>query len=183
VIFITAFLDRLHRGVLDAIDVFLALSENPSKIIHEFCDLIDAPHCELGPPADGEEHHAAIWWKDRGAPFWLERIAPKSEHLRHQRSYLDGEMEEDMRFYFRGPENELNLGVQNLRMFMQIAEGVDDATWEYHLRRGDYSNWFREVILDDDLAALAIRLGKDRNLSAKESREQLAKFILEKYDV
>jgi hypothetical protein len=182
VMFITAFLDRLHQDVLHGANIFLALSENPSKLMQQFCELSGAPRCVLSPPADGEAHQAAIWWREKGAPYWLKRIEPKGEHLRHQRTYLDGEMDEDMRFYFRGPENELNLGVQNLRMFMQIADGVDDATWEHHLRRGDYANWFREVILDDDLAALASRLEKDRKLSAQESREQLAKFILEKYD-
>jgi hypothetical protein len=27
-------------------------------------------------------------------------------------------------------------------IFLQIADGIDDATWEHHLRAGDYSAWF-----------------------------------------
>jgi hypothetical protein len=27
-------------------------------------------------------------------------------------------------------------------MFLQIADGIDDATWDFHLVCGDYSNWF-----------------------------------------
>jgi hypothetical protein len=42
--------------------------------------------------------------------------------------------------------------MQNLTLFVQIAEGVDDATWLHHLRAGDYSRWFRESIKDDGLA-------------------------------
>ncbi len=32
---------------------------------------------------------------------------------------------------------------------------MDDATWTHHLRRGDYSRWFREVIKDDGLVEAA----------------------------
>jgi hypothetical protein len=38
-------------------------------------------------------------------------------------------------------------------MFLQIAEGIDDETWMYHLKRGDYSSWFRECIKDVALAS------------------------------
>ena len=42
-------------------------------------------------------------------------------------------------FYFRGPENALNLRAQNLMIFLQMAAGVDEATWLHHLHAGDYS--------------------------------------------
>jgi hypothetical protein len=51
----------------------------------------------------------------------------------------------DKSFYFRGPAGNLNLRAQNLVLFNQMAEGVDDETWLYHLRRGDHSRWFREA--------------------------------------
>ncbi|HRK79510.1 MAG TPA: hypothetical protein PLQ95_13325 [Thiobacillus sp.] len=44
------------------------------------------------------------------------------------------------------------LQVQNLMVFCQTAEGIDETTWMYHLRRGDYSRWFRDAIKDDYLA-------------------------------
>ena len=37
-------------------------------------------------------------------------------------------------------------------LFMQMAEGVDDATWLYHLQQGDYVRWFRDKIKDEELA-------------------------------
>ena len=40
----------------------------------------------------------------------------------------------------------------NLTLFLQIADGVDDATWLYHLGRGEYSSWVREHIKDAGLA-------------------------------
>lgn len=48
-------------------------------------------------------------------------------------------------FVFRGPEGRLNLRAQTLVSFSQMAEGVDDDTWAFHLRCGDYSRWFQAV--------------------------------------
>jgi HAD superfamily hydrolase (TIGR01484 family) len=79
-------------------------------------------------------------------------------------------------FYFRGPDQKLNLRAQNLRVFAQLAEGVDDATWEFHLHRGDYSRWFADVIGASELAADTARLERD-NLSAAESRQQVVNLI------
>ncbi len=36
----------------------------------------------------------------------------------------------------------MNLKAQNLMIFLQIAEGIDDVTWMHHLRKKDYSDWF-----------------------------------------
>ena len=180
--FITAFLEQLHPDILETANLFLALSETPARLIQNYSSLIVVTPGALAPPQDGETHQAAIWWREKGPPTWLKRIEPKGEHLRHQRTYLDGEMDADMRFYFRGPDDKLNLGVQNLRMFIQVAEGLDDDTWLHHLKQGDYANWFREVIHDDELAAFACRVQKDPNLSAEESRQELAKYITQKYE-
>jgi hypothetical protein len=54
-------------------------------------------------------------------------------------------------FYFRGPESKLNLRAHNLRTVLQLAEGIDDETWMYHLRKGDYSGWFSSIIKDAEL--------------------------------
>ena len=55
----------------------------------------------------------------------------------------------------------MNLRAQNLNLFLQLGDGVDDATWLHHLRRGDYSRWFRDVIRDEELAAEASRVELD----------------------
>jgi hypothetical protein len=38
---------------------------------------------------------------------------------------------------------------------MQPAEGVDNDTWIVHLKRHDYSEWFKNALHDDELADLA----------------------------
>jgi hypothetical protein len=50
-------------------------------------------------------------------------------------------------------------------LFHQMAGGVDEATWLYHLRRGDYARWFAEAIKDDDLAELARQLQRQQGLT------------------
>ena len=74
---------------------------------------------------------------------------------RHTRKYAEGELGEDKSFYFRGPDNALNLRAQNLTIFLQMAEGVDDETWRHHLKNHDVSRWMREAIKDEALAGEA----------------------------
>jgi hypothetical protein len=58
---------------------------------------------------------------------------------------------------------------------------VDDGTWTHHLRRGDYSKWFREAIKDDVLADQASQIEKQADLSPAESRALIKKVISEHY--
>jgi hypothetical protein len=57
-------------------------------------------------------------------------------------------------------------------LFLQIGDGVDDETWTFHLRRGDYSRWIRSAIKDGELAD-EIQVLEDSTLSADESRERV----------
>jgi hypothetical protein len=87
----------------------------------------------------------------------------------------------DVSFYFRGPEGKLNLRAQNLKIFLQLAEGVDDETWLYHLQRGEYSHWFREVIKDEDLAAEARGIEQRADMPARETRALVRAAIEQRY--
>jgi hypothetical protein len=59
--------------------------------------------------------------------------------------------------------------------------GDDDTTWTYHLRRGDYSRWFRQAIKDDRLADEAARIEERTDLSASESRARIKAAIEQHY--
>jgi hydroxymethylpyrimidine pyrophosphatase-like HAD family hydrolase len=76
----------------------------------------------------------------------------EAQHRRHVRKYAEGELPPDRSFYFRGPQGALNLRAANLKRFCELAEGVDEATWSYHLARRDYSTWMRDMIKDAQLA-------------------------------
>jgi hypothetical protein len=66
-------------------------------------------------------------------------------------------------------------------MFVQIASGVDDETWRYHLSRGDYSAWFRDVIKDRQLADEAEAIERERTADAAQTREKMRRAIDARY--
>jgi hypothetical protein len=66
-------------------------------------------------------------------------------------------------------------------LFLQLADGVDDATWRHHLRRKDYSRWFGAAIKDEDLAAEARKIEELSGISPAKSREQIKAAILQRY--
>ncbi len=88
----------------------------------------------------------------------------------------------DASFYFRGPDNQHNLAVDDLQHFVQLAQQVDEATWQYHLKRGDYSHWFRTAVQDEELAATSMRIEK-QNVSPKDSRERILAAIRQRYTI
>ena len=104
------------------------------------------------------------------------------EHRRHVRKYTEGELPPDRSFFFRGPENALNLRAANLTRFVELAEGVDEATWHHHLRAGNYSSWVAEMIKDPELAE-EIRAVEPLDLPPAESRTRVLDLIRQKYAV
>jgi hypothetical protein len=149
-------------AVLKAVRTVLAVGPQAGEVLGAFCQAVG----EAAPssPAPPSEDMVLYWSRDAGAPpRWVAADRPAQEHKRHTRKYAEGQLGEDKSFYFRGPDGALNLRAQNLLIFLQMADGVDDATWMHHLRRGDYVRWFREAIKDDDLAneAQALQDGAD----------------------
>jgi hypothetical protein len=107
-------------------------------------------------------------------------IPPKEDRIRHRRKYAEGNMRYHS-FYFRGPGNRHNLKAQNLATFSQIAEGIGDETWLFHLRRQDYSKWFREAVKDPYLADQAARIELQFPHNSKESRKLIRALIDARY--
>jgi len=104
------------------------------------------------------------------------------QHRRHVRKYTEGELPPDRSFYFRGPAGALNLRAANLVRFVELAEGVDEPTWAWHLGQGDYSTWAREQIKDDDLAG-ALATVETAGLPPAESRRRALDEIRARYTV
>jgi len=65
--------------------------------------------------------------------------------------------------------------------FIQLAEGVDDETWLYHLRQSDYSDWFRKAIGDEELANEAEKIEKMPAVSPEKSRALIKSIIEARY--
>jgi len=123
-----------------------------------------------------------VWLRRRGrAPFRLVIEPSRTERRRHTRKYAEGELGPDRSFYFRGPEGRLNLRAQNLLLFLQLAEGVDDDTWLHHLRGRDYSRWIRDCIKDRPLAEEVAEIENRADTSPQESRRLIRRAIESRY--
>ena len=182
VMYITAFPEQLPQVVLRGVDLFVAIGDDPRKNLADYCELLPEPAPEVAPPPDTAGPHTLAWWRQLGPPAWIRPAPARGEHERHRHGYLEGDMDPEHRFYFRGPKGELNLAAQNLRIFMQLGEGVDDETWLHHLRAGDYVRWFRDVIQDEDLAKVAEHASHNGDASADESRQEMFGAIRRKYE-
>jgi hydroxymethylpyrimidine pyrophosphatase-like HAD family hydrolase len=144
---------------------------------------MDAGAAPEGPPLDPGE--VVLGRLERAAPLWVRFSVARrrSAHRRHVRKYAEGELPPDRSFYFRGPHGDLNLRAANLVRFCELAEGVDEATWEHHRRRGEYSAWLREMIKDPELGQEAEEVEKAKELVAGEARRKLLEAIRRRYAV
>jgi hypothetical protein len=66
-------------------------------------------------------------------------------------------------------------------MFLQLADGIDDETWLYHLIRGDYSRWFREAIKDEEMADEVAQYEKEGKLNPREGRVKIRGAVERRY--
>jgi hypothetical protein len=73
------------------------------------------------------------------------------------------------------------LKAQNLGVFAQIAEGISESTWMFHLRRSDYSRWFRDAIRDNYLADQVERIERRMDLTPSETRVLILELIRARY--
>ena len=179
---ITVHPEHVAPAVLSSIDTVVAIGRSAGDTLRAFSEAVGAhlPPALPATAAPGE----AILWRRRPAtqdPVWIRTHPPKAEHRRHVRKYATGDLGEDRSFYFRGPAGQLNLRAQNLGVFMQLADGVDDETWLYHLQHRGYSRWFREAIKDEELASEAARIETQPGLSPRESRELIKAAIERRY--
>lgn len=181
VVLITVHPEHVAPAILALADAVVAVGHSPETTLRQFCQALGEKPPALA-PLTLETGEVVFWSRETGdAPHWVRVIPSRTERRRHSRKYAEGEVAPHNSFYFRGPAGKLNLRAQNLILFMQLAEGVDEETWMYHLRRGDYSRWFRKVIKDKVLAARAARVEGTAGVSARESRGQITEAIQEHY--
>lgn len=179
---ITVHPDQVAVPALSLVNTMVAIGKAPDDTISSFCksanlDLPDALPGEDLPPGE-----AIVWFREtQHSPVRFKIQPPKGERQRHKRNYAEGSLGDDKCFYFRGAEGKLNLKAQNLMMFVQLADGIDEDTWQHHLQQQDYSRWLQEAIKDDELAAEVIEIEKDPELSAQESRDRIKSAIMQRY--
>lgn len=180
---ITVHPDHLAPATLGLMNLVLAIGDAPLKTMRAVAQIVGLPEPEPETPEiQLQPGEALAWFCDTDTPpFRLRTTASRTERSRHQRKYMQGDVGPAKSFYFRGPDGRLNLRAQNLSLFLQMADGVDDETWLYHLRHGDYTRWFDEAIKDRTLADLARQLEQDHDLTPAEGRRRLRESIEQSY--
>jgi hydroxymethylpyrimidine pyrophosphatase-like HAD family hydrolase len=180
-IFITVQVDAVLPEVLKTITGAIAVGPSPQSTLQQFGNSIG-----VSPPMEAPLIHKRgdvfVWMPGERTGIVSVHIEPSlQEARRHKRKYAVGRLSDDECFYFKGPKDELNLRAQNLTVFLQMAEGVDDATWVHHLRNGDYSAWIRRAIKDDALASEIMDIERSSETSASKSRSAIMDAIKSRY--
>jgi HAD superfamily hydrolase (TIGR01484 family) len=180
-VYITVHPESVSKAILQTIDTVLAVGAQPAKTILEYCGAAGLT-CPAVPPvnrlATGE---VMLWRVGQPEAIRVRTEPPKTERKRHSRKYAEGNLGQERSFYFRGPEGKLNLKAHNLVLFLQMADGVDDETWAFHLQAGDYSRWLRDEVKDPELADEVELVEKNSTLTPTESRAAVRAAVEKRY--
>jgi hypothetical protein len=172
--------DLVAPVALKSVDTVIAVGAEPEKTFERFGRATGEslpqppqPHLDLG--------EVVYWSRDLGRPIVVKSEPGQAQRKRHSRKYAEGDLGPDRSFYFRGPHGKLHLRANNLIIFLQMADGVDDETWLHHLERGHYSQWFREAIKDPRLADEAAAIETSLAHSASESLAAIKALVEQHY--
>jgi hydroxymethylpyrimidine pyrophosphatase-like HAD family hydrolase len=177
---ITVHPEHVSPEMLSTVDVVIAIGMAPEQTLEQFAR---ATGRQLRWPdtLTRSAGQVVVWFASAGqAPFTMQPEPGRAERIRHHRKYAEGDLRWHS-FYFRGPEGRTNLKAHNLAMFSHLAQGIDDETWIFHLRRGDYSRWFRHSIRDAQLAEQAERIEHRHDLSPWQTRQLIDELIHARY--
>jgi len=179
-LFITVHPEHITPEVLSTVDTAIAIGPAPERTLKMYAS---ATNRELAWP-EGLTYRSAqvvVWFASGGQPpFPMTSEPGRAERIRHRRKYAEGDLGSHS-FYFRGPEGKTKLKAHNLAMFSHLAQGIDEETWMFHLRRGDYSRWFRHSVRDVQLAEEAERIELRDDLAPAQSRDLIGELIHARY--
>jgi hypothetical protein len=167
---ITVHPEHLSPAILAAVDTAIAVGGDHLETLEPFAGEREGADRPLAP------NEIFVW--SAGRFERLQMLPAKAARRRHRRKYAAGDVHEKA-FVFRGPDGKLALRAQNLTIFLQMAEGIDEETWLHHLRQRDYSQWFRRDIKDEALADEAEEI--ERLSDPARSRVRMREAIEKRY--
>ena len=150
IMFITVKPEAMPLSILERARRVIAVGAEADTVIEYYC----RAHGLALPPAAAELDQGELLTMvaDETRPRQMLVIPGRGTQLRHPRKYAEGDLGDDKRFFFRGADDKLNLQARNLLVFMDLSDGVDNETWEFHRRWGDYSRWIALAIKDVELS-------------------------------
>jgi hypothetical protein len=181
VLLITVHPELLSKALLERITTVIAVGVSATETLAAFGEVVgqSLPPTDLGELESGD---VLLWHRDQdGPPVRVKTYPCKMQRHRHRRKYAEGQLPPERSFYFHGPAGKMNLRAQNLMLFLQLGDGVDDETWDSHLRNGDYATWFRDSIKDDLLSAEAARIARIAGITPQESRKLIREAVEKDY--
>lgn len=170
--------DLLCPDFLKRVNMVLAMGHLPSQTMASFA-AITGDEITLPDIQSFQKREVLVWEKEPGKVSIIKSSEPGQFLMRHKRKYASGDMYANS-FYFTGPSNQLNLKANNLMIFIQMAAGIDDETWLYHLHRHDYSKWFRNSVKDPKLSMRSEHV-ENTEPNAALSRREIFGLILNRY--
>ncbi|MBA4190330.1 MAG: phosphoglycolate phosphatase [Planctomycetaceae bacterium] len=183
ILFITVHPGAVEPMTMVNVGTLLLIGGQPANTVAEFCratgenePLYPAIASEKLPTGD-----AIVWRRGDPETIVIHTKQPRTERKRHSRKYAEGNLGPERSFYFSGPEGKLNLKAPNLQVFLQLADGVDDETWEFHRKNGDISKWVRAQIKDETLADELAQIEADKQAVSKDSRSAVRIAIEARY--
>jgi hydroxymethylpyrimidine pyrophosphatase-like HAD family hydrolase len=179
---ITVHPQQVHPALLSGVNALISVGPDPAAMASEL-NHVTQLHLDTDRlPNQALAQGTVVVWPFAAPHPETVRIEPaKAELRRHRRKYATGELGADRAFYFRGPHGKLNLKAQNFALFAQTARGVDDETWLFHLRRGDYSKWLRDGVKDNGVAEEVAGVEQQADLAAEQSRARILEIIEKHY--
>jgi len=180
-VYITVHPGSVSKRILSTVDTVIAVGEHPEEKLRELAVVagLEVPPMQ---PIERLAPGHAVYWKIGHDPIEVATERPKSERTRHSRKYTEGNLGHERSFYFRGPQGKLKLKAQNLQLFVQLGEGVDDETWLFHLRNGEYSTWIRTQVKDGELADEVAAIEREAcSLPAAKSRRLIRAAVKKRY--
>jgi HAD superfamily hydrolase (TIGR01484 family) len=151
-LYVTVHPGSVARAVIDTLDTLIVIGDKVDQTVRELCQVAKLPVPILAATGKLPTGQALYWKLGTPRTVVVQTEPPKLERTRHSRKYMEGNLGRARSFYFRGPAGKLNLKAHNLQLFVHLAAGVDDETWLYHAKQGEYSRWIRTEVKDGELA-------------------------------
>jgi HAD superfamily hydrolase (TIGR01484 family) len=183
ILFITVHPSAVEPMTMANVGTLLLIGGQPADTLAGFCKATgeNEPLC---PAVQGNKlptGEAMVWRRGDPEAIVIHMKQPRTVRKRHSRKYAEGNLGPEGSFYFKGPNERLNLKAPNLQVFLQLADGVDDETWEYHRMKGDFSKWVRAHIKDEDLAEELVQIEVDHQAKPNDTRAAVRVSIEARY--